>query len=118
MAVGFLLVSVCEVAVMKLTRGPSQGCFDLIATFMLHWGVAVLIALTSLALTYFLYVPDWTFTPPRSAPGPHIMLNTETLRVPIPLPLSQPASLHPAHPPSLCHCPGVMWRGGGRGPGL
>lgn len=77
---------------MKLERGPSKGFFDLVATFMLHWGVAFTLTVTTLALTFFLYVPDWTFTPPSSTP--QIMLNTEARTVPT-LSLS----------PSLPNCP-------------
>eukprot|EP00897_Mesotaenium_endlicherianum_P000192 jgi/Mesen1/10173/ME000076S09678 len=64
-AVAYLVVALCEVAVAKSHRHrPAGGFLGLLTTFMLHWGVAALIAFFYLGFTYMLKVPDWEFTPP------------------------------------------------------
>eukprot|EP00271_Cylindrocystis_brebissonii_P013424 TRINITY_DN33237_c0_g1_i1.p1 TRINITY_DN33237_c0_g1~~TRINITY_DN33237_c0_g1_i1.p1 ORF type:complete len:684 (+),score=105.80 TRINITY_DN33237_c0_g1_i1:127-2178(+) len=63
-AVCFFIVALCEVAVMKRYRdSPPEGFQELTVRFLLHWGVALTLAAAYVGLTYFLAVPDWSFTP-------------------------------------------------------
>ncbi|CAI7873054.1 unnamed protein product, partial [Closterium sp. NIES-54] len=49
------------------TEGYGEGLSGLLSFSLLTWQASLMLAAIYLALTFLLFVPDWTFTPPTSS---------------------------------------------------
>ncbi|CAI5464563.1 unnamed protein product [Closterium sp. Yama58-4] len=70
-AVAYAVVALAQVLLSKpkdsYTEGYGEGLSGLLSFSLLTWQASLMLAAIYLALTFLLFVPDWTFTPPTSS---------------------------------------------------
>ncbi|CAI5486785.1 unnamed protein product [Closterium sp. Naga37s-1] len=70
-AVAYTVVALAQVLLSapkdSHTEGYGEGLSGLLSFSLLTWQASLMLAAIYLALTFLLFVPDWTFTPPTSS---------------------------------------------------